>query len=408
MSRLLRQCVWGLGLLVCSGAGQATNAVVSTCTEAGFMGAFNTVDGSGGGTITFTCSGTITFTSLKQVNGNDVIDGGDNITLSGNDSSPLFQVFFGKHLTLTRLSVQHAVSVSGAYALENFGTLDLANVTLSNSHLLQAGLVVNHGTLNVSGSTFSSNNIVSGSLAGVAIDNDGTAAISGSTFASNVIDSTIAGSGGAINNNGGALFVHASTFTANSAFNGAAIYSTGELHVVNSTFQGNFTPGSSGGGGAIYQSSSSNSSLDFLTISGNSASYGAGIYNGGAGTMTVGKSIFSGNSTGNCDGVFVSGGYNLANDTGCGGFFGGTDTGSATLPLGALANNGGPTQTMTLLSGNAALNKVPAVSCNESVTGTPVRYDQRVATRPTGSACDSGAYQHNGTFDRIFGDGFDF
>ena len=405
MSRLLRKCVWGFGLLACSGAGQATNAVVSTCTEAGFMTAFNAVDGSGGGTITFTCSGTITFTSLKQVSGNDVIDGGNNVTFSGNDSSPLFQVFFGKQFTLKRLSMQHAVSVSGAYALENFGTLDLVNVTLSNSHLLQAGFVVNHGTLNVSGSTFSSNNIIGGSLAGVAIDNDGTAAIGTSTFASNVIDSTSAGTGGAINNNGGALFVHASTFTANSAFNGAAIFSSGELHVINSTFQGNTA---NSGGGAIYQSSTSNSSLDFSTISGNSATFGAGIYNGGAGTMTVGKSIFAGNNTGNCDGVFVSSGYNLANDTGCGGFFGGTDTSSATLPLGALANNGGPTQTMTLSAGNAALNKVPAASCKTS-TGTTVRYDQRVATRPTGSACDSGAYQHNGVLnDRIFGDGFDF
>jgi len=414
MSRLLRKCVWGFGLLACSGAGQATNAVVSTCTEAGFMTAFNAVDGSGGGTITFTCSGTITFTSLKQVSGNDVIDGGNNVTFGGNDSSPLFQVFFGKQFTLKRLSMQHAVSVSGAYALENFGTLDLVNVTLSNSHLLQAGFVVNHGTLNVSGSTFSSNNIIGGSLAGVAIDNDGTAAIGTSTFASNVIDSTIAGTGGAINNNGGALFVHASTFTANSAFNGAAIFSSGEMHVINSTFQGNFTAGTTGGGGAIYQTGTSNSTLDFATVVGNSASYGAGIYSDGAtsGVMTVGKSIIAGNNTGNCDGGaanYVSGGYNVGTSSCI--FFGVTDTVSANAGvLDALGNYGGPTQTMRLSSStNPAYNKVPAANCKESTTGTSVRYDQRVATRPTGSACDSGAYQHNGVLnDRIFGDGFDF
>lgn len=412
MDRLLRGWVWGLMLLVSSGAGHAADAVVTVCNETEFNNKFNTVN-SGGGTLTFSCTGTITFTSWKQVSANVVIDGANQVILSGNDTANLFQVFASGMLTLKRLSVQHAFS-SGNHAIENFGTLNLVNVTLSNSHLLQASFVQNYSVLNVSASTFSSNNIVSSALAGVAIGNQGTATISDSTFDHNVIDSTTAGTGGAVfNDSGSVMYVHGSAFTANSSYLGAAIYSAGELYVVNSTFQGNFTAGSTGGGGAIYQTGSSNSSLDFATVVGNSASYGAGIYSDGAtsGVMTVGKSIIAGNSTGNCDGGaanYVSGGYNVGT-TSCV-FFGGTDTVSANASvLDALANYGGPTQTMRLSSStNPAYNKVPTASCKLSPTGTSVKYDQRWATRPTGSACDSGAYQHNGTFDRIFSDEFGF
>ena len=385
----------------------ATDAVVSSCNESAFTSAFNTVNGSGAGTITFSCSGTIVFTGYKQVSGNVVIDGGASaITFDGGGTSAFFQVYASGALTLKKLTLTKG-GLNGAHPVESFGLLTLDQVT-ATLNSVPGSVVYSSGTALIRNSTFSYNNITGAfaDYAGTAVRNEsGTLAIYTSTFSHNIIDNTSTGSGGAVFNNGGALYVGSSTFTANGSYNGAAIYSSGELHVINSTFQGNTA---NSGGGAIYQSSTSNSSLDFSTISGNSATFGAGIYNGGAGTMTVGKSIFAGNSTGNCDGVFVSSGYNLANDTGCGGFFGGTDTSSATLPLGALANNGGPTQTMTLSAGNAALNKIPAASCKTS-TGTTVRYDQRVATRPTGSACDSGAYQHNGVLnDRIFGDGFDF
>ena len=409
MDRLLRKCVLGSTLLLCSGMGQATDQVVSTCDETHFSTAFSTVDGSGGGTITFACSGTITFTSYKQVSGNDVIDGGGNVTFNGAGSSPFFQVFSGHALALKRLTLQNGAN-GASHPLEVYGTLALNNVTLT-AHATTGSVLYNGGgNVTIAASTFSLNHVTGGSeLAGAAARNiGGIVAISTSTFSNNGVDSTTQGQGGAISNeSGGALYVRDSTFVSNNAFNGAAIYSDSELHIINSTFRSNSAMSV---GGAVYQSSSSNSTLDFITLSGNSAAAGAGIYNDGSntGTMYVGKSIFAGNSTGNCDGAnFVSTGYNLANDTGCGGFFGGTDTSNASLPLGGLANNGGPTQTMSLSAGNAALNKVPAASCTTS-TGTTVRYDQRLATRSTGSACDSGAYQHNGTFDRIFDDEFDF
>ena len=407
MNSLSRKCAWSLLLFGGCGSVMATDAVVSSCNESAFTSAFNTVNSSGAGTITFSCSGSIVFTGYKQVSGTVVIDGGANaITFDGGGASAFFQVYASGALTLKKLNLSKG-GLNGAHPVESFGLLTLDQVT-ATLNSVPGSVVYSSGTALIRKSTFSYNNITGAfaDYAGAAVRNEGgEVSISGSTFAHNSTDNTSTGSGGAIYNNGGTLHVSGSTFTVNGSYNGGAIYSNGELHVINSTFQGNTA---FSGGGAVYQSSSSNSSLDFNTVAGNSAVFGAGVYNGGAGTMTVGKSIFAGNSTGNCDGAnFVSGGYNLANDTGCGGFFGVTDTSSATLPLGALANNGGPTQTMTLSAGNAAINKVPAASCKDSA-GTTVRYDQRVYTRPTGSTCDSGAYQHTGISDRIFGDGFDF
>jgi hypothetical protein len=53
--------------------------------------------------------------------------------------------------------------------------------------------------------------------------------------------------------------------------------------------------------------------------------------------------------------------------------------------LATLANNGGPTETMALEAGSAAIDRVPARSCSQPT-------DQRGVARPPGG-CDAGAYQ---------------
>jgi len=106
--------------------------------------------------------------------------------------------------------------------------------------------------------------------------------------------------------------------------------------------------------------------------------------------------------------VGASSGYNLSNDTGCGGWFGSNgapgDLQSQTLTMGALANNGGPTLTMLPAAGNPAINHVPIAQCAPNV-------DQRGGGRPgTGTSaagCDSGAVEFNAILDVIFYDGFD-
>ncbi len=67
----------------------------------------------------------------------------------------------------------------------------------------------------------------------------------------------------------------------------------------------------------------------------------------------------------------------------------GQSTGSPLLAnprLGPLQDNGGPTQTMALLAGSAAIDLVPTSDCL-------VTSDQRGVSRPQGPACDAGAYE---------------
>jgi hypothetical protein len=89
-------------------------------------------------------------------------------------------------------------------------------------------------------------------------------------------------------------------------------------------------------------------------------------------------------SSGDCSGGDTDQGYNIDDDGSCG--FSGTSTSdSPTLDatLGPLANNGGATKTIALLSGSPAIDVVPAADCPPT--------DQRGAAR-TGTTCDIGAY----------------
>jgi hypothetical protein len=118
--------------------------------------------------------------------------------------------------------------------------------------------------------------------------------------------------------------------------------------------------------------------------------------------MTVGASIVGANTTGNCDGVIASSGYNLSNDMGCGSAFTGPgDVIGVTLNMQPLGNYGGPTQTQPPQAGNPAIDHVPLANCSQA-------FDQRGGARPFGALCDSGAVEVGSVADdRIFADGFD-
>jgi predicted outer membrane repeat protein len=352
----------------------ATNGVVGpgNCNEAGFASVLATVDNSGGGTVTFDCgTATITFTSYKQIANAVVIDGGGHITFDGGNASAFFQVFASAAVTLRNLTLQHGI-LHDVHAVENFGALTLNRVRM-----------------------------ISNSSTESAVMNFGSATVFDSTFTGNVASSSSNGHGGAIGNLGTLLDVSSSTFNGNSATLGAAIYSEADLSVTNSTFSANT---GTNGGGSIYQAVGGNAVIKFVTIVGNTAPFGAGLYNdgGGSSTMTVGASIVSANTTGNCDGVIQSSGYNLSNDMGCGSAFTGPgDVINTTLNMQPLANYGGPTQTQPPQPGNPAIDHVPLSACSEP-------FDQRAGARPFGALCDSGSVElGSAADDLIFADGFD-
>jgi hypothetical protein len=96
-------------------------------------------------------------------------------------------------------------------------------------------------------------------------------------------------------------------------------------------------------------------------------------------TVTATDSLFAANLA--CFGTITDGGHNLSfGNAGCPGAV-------ADPKLGTLGNYGGPTETIPLLPGSAAIDAIPA--SDSSCGGT----DQRGTARPGGSGCDIGAYE---------------
>jgi hypothetical protein len=137
-------------------------------------------------------------------------------------------------------------------------------------------------------------------------------------------------------------------------------------------------PQASACGGGIYHH------FGTLTVSNStfSSNSGDGIRNG---TVTLGNTIVANSPTGgNCPGGITDGGGNLSDpDTTCPGI-------NSDLKLGSLQDSGGPTQTMALLPGSAAIDTADDDIC----AAAPVNNrDQRGITRPQGPHCDIGAFE---------------
>jgi len=86
----------------------------------------------------------------------------------------------------------------------------------------------------------------------------------------------------------------------------------------------------------------------------------------------------------NCEGTVVDGGHNLSSDDSCG-FAAAGSVNNVDPRLGPLANNGGPTPTMALAPDS------PALDAGDNAACPPL--DQRGMPRPTGAACDIGAFE---------------
>jgi hypothetical protein len=95
-----------------------------------------------------------------------------------------------------------------------------------------------------------------------------------------------------------------------------------------------------------------------------------------------------------CWGAFSSQGHNLIQNSFECTFLGGTvdDIVGLDARLGPLADNNGPTLTHALLDGSPAIDTVPLGVCVD-VAGNPLATDQRGKRRPSGTACDTGAYE---------------
>jgi hypothetical protein len=240
-------------------------------------------------------------------------------------------------------------------------TVNVSGFTVRNGLARIGGGISNFGTLRINDCTISGNSTTNGNSAGGGIYNNGALTINRSTISGN--SQQIIGVGGGIANFG-ILTINTSTISDNS--------------------------GGDGGGGGI--ANSGTLAISSSTISGNSATGSGG---GIQGTATLQDSIISNNTSGgNCSGTMTSNGYNLSSDGSCN-FNGTGDLNNTDPKLGPLRNNGGPTQTQTLLSGSPAIDAGNPSGCTDS-QGHLLKTDQRGKPRPDKedtSGCDMGAYE---------------
>ncbi len=327
----------------------------------------------------------------------------DCIALANANESPsptADTITLGADITLTSAlpQISSEITLEGAgYFIDGGNSVQIFNVastgnftinqaTLQNGYTADVGgAIKNNGTLVVSTSTISGNTATDDG--GGISNNGGTLTITDSTLSNNA-----ATYGGGIRNYAGTVTLINSTFSGNSASgNGGGIENRAALTVVNSTFSGNLAP--SGGGIDNY----SELTVTNSTFSGNS---GTGLYNS-FGTVYLAGNIFaSGASGNNChnNDTLADNGYNLSDEGTC------TDGGTgsvtnATLNLGALADNGGTTQTHLPGAGSNAIGAIPngtTISnnginwtCDQSTT------DQRGESRPinSGDDCSAGAVE---------------
>src|ERR1051325_6056953 len=358
------------GLSVVDSSGGIVNAGTGIVTVNNILAAGN--DGSGG--VANTNSGIVVINS-SAMNG--------NTTGVANTSSGSVKITSSVMITNAGL-VGAAIfnSGSGSVLLNNSTVASNSVNGFSGNPNVSGGAIHNNGSLTILNSTFDNNKSIGytnpsgdgGSASGGAIHNLGTALLFDSSFIQN---SAAGGAASGPNAEGGASL-------------GGAIYDAGSYVLIsNCTFAGNTAfggkfdsgGGGEGSGGGVYHKQGTlslfNSTVDFnITRGGNNSSGQFALASGSgvdtlAGTVNVQSSIIAGNTTigvadsGDVKGAFTSQGYNLigARD-GSTGFTQLTDQ-SGTLasslnprvdPQG-WQSNGGPTQTIALLSDSPAIDK---------------------------------------------------
>ncbi len=391
----------------------ASSLTITTTAAAGSYDLFS-VEGIGDAVI----SGlTVTKNRIKSLNdGKFTLDG---VTVSGSTGA-----------------------YGGALYAGNDGELEIIDSTFENNTATTEGgavYIYNDNDATISGSTFMNNEA----------ENDGGAIFGEIHYNVTIVDCTITGNSAADDGGGLALdnkkpdnvlSITDTTIDANDADLGGGLRIDAQdpliVSITNSTVSNNTAQTDAGIG---FDDPGITATINNSTISANAALYGSGgVYIGSGSSLTVNQSTISANSSAgtspewggggiqlgdNTSVVTLSGSIVSGNSSGVAGAadFGlysslasdtasitatnsligevdsritvnGTNNVSSTNPmLGALANNGGPTKTMALLTGSPAIDAGP----NPVATFTGNEFDQRGAgyARVVGGLVDIGAFE---------------
>ena len=312
-------------------------------------------------------------------------------------------------LNLSKVAVgDNSASVGGGAYASNSAALKSTQTRFAGNAATAGGAIslANSATATVKRSIFAGNDVsTDGDVQGGAINHASLVEvkITDSTFLRSKASSVGVGNtalGGAIRSSG-PLTIRRSLFSSNTTSagtdnvqeHGGAIYTTGgNPEIVNSTFHRNragLGDDDDGRGGALFVNAGS-AVVRHATFRNNVASdAGGNIAATSPGTIAIFGSILAGGDPCGGDLGFGSEGFNVAaaNDPDCS--FVGNDLAPATLGLGPLRNNGGPTQTVAISKGSDARNFVAKAPCKTHTGGV----DQRGFKRPVGKRCDAGAFE---------------
>ncbi len=332
------------------------------------------------GTITFDpalAGGTVTLTSGQlEIDRSVTVDGSDaaDLTVSGNNSSRVFQIAAGTTVTISDLTVADGSAAPQGGGILNFGILNLERMTVTNNSETSGGGAAfdlggggiyngDGATLNLSDSTVSNNSTAGQPGGGIYGFFNSTINIDSSTISGNVAGDVAGG----IRTLGTVEMVN-STISGNTstAWHGGAMFSTdGGVTITNSTIVGNNAPAGTAGAFFVGTFGPSSASLSLQnTIVANNGDFGClqGFFGAGAVTLTsLGNNVLT---DGSCNPI---GSDQVVTDAG----------------VAALADNGGPTLTHALLAGS------PAVDAGNSAVCPAV--DQRGVNRD--AACDVGSFE---------------
>jgi hypothetical protein len=350
-----------------SGAGSLRSALANVCVG----GAIRFAPALAGQTITNLTALTI----------------GKNLTIDGSDAPGL---------VISGGGVQRGFEVSAA------ATATIRNLTIANGYGFElAGGILNNGKLTLDHVVVADNRVTS---SGNDFWKGGAGIYNGDGSTLNLIDSTVRGNTTDVVDGGGIygffnskLTIERSAISGNTAGNvGGGLRTLGNAEIINSTISGNRA--TAWHGGAIFHTDgimhiASSTIADNTSPGGTAGGVFVGTFTAGSPTLTLINSIVARNSSYQCQyGPFGSGtvtatslGHNLAGDGSC--FAVASDLIAADAKLGALADNGGPTQTHALLAGSPAIDAADAAASPAT--------DQRGVHRPQpqGGGYYIGAYE---------------
>ena len=341
----------GLIMTLLWSASAGAGGVVTNCSDDSQFSSLL----AGGGIVTFNCgTALINLSSTQTISSNTTIDGGGQITLSGQNARRLFIVGSGALLTLRNVVLTNGFSSGDGGAIYNGasggdgGVLILEKSTIRDSQAgFSGGAIVSTGPLTITDSLLTGNRALNGGALYPRFLGAKTTIVN-SVLRDNHATDTTNGWGGAILAwDGAPVTIEGSNIFSNSARDGGGIYNffNSSVTLNGSTLHDNKA---SRFGGGIFNNNTGTATLTNVTLSGNSAAIigGGGLDNEGTATLT--DVTLSGNSAGNGGGLLNFFNATLTNVT--------LSSNSATFSGGGIYNGNGTAAVLTnvTLSGNSA------------------------------------------------------